>query len=656
VLRRQELERLARAQGVQPSYRDWHGHRVRVARDTLEAILAELGAFGTAGAAEAARPAGAARAAGHAPMGAAAGAATAGGAVALPGAAAYPAPSARTSAADPTLAALTVRMPESRAWGFAIQLYSLRSRGSWGHGDLRDLADLASWSARDLGAGFVLVNPLHAAEPTPPVSPSPYLPMTRRYVSPLYLRVEDVPEYALLGASDRARIDGLAAVLRERNTSSELIERDAVWSAKRVALELIYRVPRSPARQADFDRYRRAEGAALEDWATWCALAEEHGANFHKWPEQLAHPRSAGVTRERDRCAPRVEFHAWLQWLLDGQLAAAQSAALSAGMPIGLICDLAVGAHPGGADSWSNQDVLALGMSAGAPPDAFNQLGQDWAQPPWHPRRLAGCGYRPLRELMDASLHHAGGLRVDHVMGLFRMWWVPAGMTPAQGAYVRYDQNATVGTLTATAARAGSIVIGEDLGTVEKTVRRFLADRGVLGTSMLWFERKADGTPRRAAAWRRDCLATVGTHDMPPAASFLTGAHVALRARLGLLTRSEDAERLEVTAAVNAWRATLDGMGLLPTGARSDSAAMTAALYGFLARTPARLIAVSLADAVGDREPQNIPGTSDEYPNWRLPLTCAAGHAVLLEDLATCEGVHAVVNAIMSHGNRRASG
>ena len=442
MVTRQELERIARAHGVQPSYRDWHGRRVRVARDTLEAILAELGAFGTAGSAEAARAADAARAASGSRMAGAAGAAPAGGTATF--AAASAAPSARAAAADPALAAVTAPMPEARAWGFAVQLYSLRSRGSWGHGDLRDLADLASWSARDLGAGFVLVNPLHAAEPTPPVSPSPYLPMTRRYVSPLYLRVEDVPEYALLGAIDRERIDRLAASLRERNTSSELIDRDAVWSAKRAALELIYQVRRGPARQADFDRYRRVEGTALEDWATWCALAEEHGADFHKWPEQLAHPRSAGVAGERDRCAPQVEFHAWLQWLLDEQLAAAQGAALSAGMPIGVICDLAVGGHPGGADSWANQDVLALGMSAGAPPDAFNQLGQDWAQPPWHPRRLAGCGYRPLHELVDASLHHAGGLRVDHVMGLFRMWWVPAGMTPDRGAYVRYDQHATV--------------------------------------------------------------------------------------------------------------------------------------------------------------------------------------------------------------------
>ncbi len=639
-MRRQELERLARAHGVQPSYRDWHGQSVRVPRDTLEAILTELGALGTAD--DAGRGADAARG------GDVAGAAAASAVSVASAAPVARAPTAvRALAADPALATATAPRAEERAWGFAVQLYAVRSRDSWGHGDLRDLAELARWSARDLGAGFVLVNPLHAAEPAPPVSPSPYLPMSRRYVSPLYLRIEDVPEYARLAATDQAHIGRLAAPLRERNTSTELIDRDAVWSAKRAALELIYQVTLSPARQADLARYRRREGEALEDWATWCALAEVHGADFRKWPERLAHPRSAAVARERDQCKGRVEFHAWLQWLLAGQLASTQVAALSAGMPIGLICDLAVGGHPGGADSWAHQDVLATGMSTGAPPDEFNQLGQDWSQPPWHPRLLAARGYRPLRELMDASLGYAGGLRVDHVMGLFRLWWIPAGMTPDRGAYVRYDQHATVGALTAAAVRARSIVIGEDLGTVEKGVRRYLAGRGVLGTSMLWFERNADRTPRPAAAWRRECLATVGTHDMPPAASFLTGAHVALRARLGLLTRSQDAELLEAVAAATAWRTILTEMGLLPVGARPDSVAMTAALYGFLARTPARLIGVSLADAVGDRQPQNVPGTSDEYPNWRLPLTDANGRAVLLEDLATCAGVAAVANAVM---------
>ncbi len=597
----QELERLARAHGVQPTYRDWHGRRVRVGRDTLQAILDELGAPADG-----------------------------------PVRAAAPVTAQETAAAP---------RPAGRSWGLAVQLYSVRSRDSWGHGDLRDLAELASLSGRDLGAGFVVVNPLHAAEPAPPVSPSPYLPMTRRYVSPLYLRVEDVPEYAMLGAPQRARIGRLAAPLRARNTSSELIDRDAVWAAKSAALGMIYQIARGRDRQADFDRYRRREAAALQDWATWCALAEVHGADYRKWPGHLTHPRSAAVARERDRLRPRVDFHAWLQWLLDGQLADARRAALAAGMPVGLVSDLAVGSHPGGADSWAHQEVLATAMSTGAPPDEFNQLGQDWTQPPWHPGRLAAQGYRPLRELMDASLAPAGGLRVDHVMGLFRLWWIPAGMTPDRGAYVRYDRHATVGALTGAARRAGSIVIGEDLGTVERGVRPFLAGHGVLGTSMLWFERMADGLPRPAARWRRDCLATVGTHDMPPAASFLTGDHVGLRARLGLLTRPPDAERRDAAAVVSAWHAMLVRMDLLPAGAQPGSAAMTAALYGFLARTPARLIGVSLADAAGDRQPQNMPGTSDEYPNWRIPLTDGAGRPVLLEDLAGLPQVREVTGA-----------
>jgi len=599
VVRRQELERLARAHGVQPAYRDSHGRKVRVASDTLAAILAVLGDPPDAPADPQAAPC----------------------------------PSAPEG-------------PAGRVWGFAVQLYSLRSRDSWGHGDLHDLAQLAVWSARDLGAGFVLVNPLHAAEPAPPVSPSPYLPMTRRYVSPLYLRVEDVPEYAQLPAADQARIANLGATLQTRNGTSELIDRDAVWAAKRAALELLSQKPQSHVRQAAFERYRRAEGEALQDWATWCALAEEYGPDYRAWPPGLAHPRSPAVARERTHRRPRVEFHAWLQWLADEQLASAQAAARAAGMPIGVIRDLAVGAHPGGADSWACQDVLAAGISTGAPPDEFNQLGQNWTQSPWHPQRLAARGYGPLRELVAASLRHAGALRVDHVMGLFRLWWVPAGMTPDRGAYVRYDHNATVGTLTSEATRAGAMVIGEDLGTVEPRVRGFLARKDVLGTSMLWFERNKDGTPRPAARWRRRCLATVGTHDMPPAASFITADHVALRARLGLLTRPIDTERLDADATIRAWRTMLRDTGLLPGDASPDTAAMTAALYRFLAGTPARLLAVSLPDAVGDRRPQNVPGTTNEYPNWRLPLTDGAGRAVMLEELPASKVVRLVVGAV----------
>jgi 4-alpha-glucanotransferase len=536
--------------------------------------------------------------------------------------------------------------PPGQTWGLTVQLYSVRSRGSWGHGDLRDLADLAAWCATGLGAGFVLINPLHAAEPLPPVSPSPYLPMSRRFLSPLYLRVEDIPEYARLTGSGRRLIDALAAPLRARNTTSELIDRDAVWRAKRSALEIVYRQPLTEPRLAGFERFLVQHGQPLADWSAWCALAEDHGPDWRAWPERLRDPRSAAVGAEREQLRGRARFHAWLQWLADEQLAAAQAAATAAGMPVGIITDLAVGAHPGGADSWSNAAYLVPGVSAGAPPDEFNQLGQDWGQAPWHPGRLAEAGYQPLAGLIGAALSRAGGLRVDHVMGLLRLWWVPAGMTPGQGTYVRYDHEGMVGVLAGAAAAASGLAIGEDLGTVDDWIRDYLATRGVLGTSMLWFEREPGGRPLPPGQWRRNCLATVGTHDMPPAAAFVSGEHVELRARLGLLAQSLDTERAASRAAVAAWQDALTREGLLPPGTRPDPAALTVALYGYLARTPSALIGVSLADAVGDRRQQNLPGTTTEYPNWRVPLCDAEGRPVLLDDLPDHPGVRAVVKAV----------
>jgi 4-alpha-glucanotransferase len=522
----------------------------------------------------------------------------------------------------------------------------VRSRTSWGHGDLRDLADLATWSGGELGADFVLVNPLHAAEPLPPVSPSPYLPMTRRHISPLYLRIEDIPEYARLGAADRVRVDRLGAPLRAASTTAALIDRNAVWAAKSRALEIIRSVPLGPDRRAEFDAFRGHDRRAVEDWAVWCAIAEAHGPDWRTWPAALADPRSAEVAAFGRKRADRVDFHTWLQWLAAEQAAAAQLAARRAGMSIGVINDLAVGAHPGGADTWARRDVIVSGVSVGAPPDEFNQRGQDWTLPPWHPGRLAALAGRPLAELAGAATAHAGGMRVDHVMGLARLWWIPAGRPPGLGTYVRYDHELLGDVLAAEAARARALAIGEDLGTVEPWLRHFLAARRVLGTSMLWFERRADGTPRRPRGWRRGCLATVGTHDMPPAAAFLTGEQITIRAGLGLLTRPEEEERAAAGLETGRWLDMLGRDGLLPRGAWPSPEAFTVALYAYLTRTPAILVGVSLADAAGERRPQNMPGTVDEYPNWRIPLTGGDGAPILLEDLPSHPGVRAVAGAV----------
>ncbi len=610
-----ELIRRAEAAGIAHRYRDWRGEEVAVSDETLTAILAALG--------DACGPSELSDAPGTDPGTGSPGDQTDQG-------------SAKRAVAP---------APADRAWGFAVQLYSLRSHASWGHGDLHDLAELAGWSARDLGAGFVLVNPLHAAEPLPPLSPSPYLPMTRRFTSPLYLRIEDIPEYTDLTDDQRRKIDELAAPLRASNATSDLIDRDAVWTAKRAALEIIYAVPLSGRRRACFRRFREREGSDLAHWAAWCALAELHRPDWRTWPDEARSLRFSKEETSGGRTCAAAGFHVWLQWLADEQLASAQRAALAAGMAIGVIHDLAVGAHPGGADAWTHRDKIVRGMSVGAPPDGFNQRGQDWGQPPWNPRRLAAARYGPLADLFGAALRHAGGLRVDHVMGLMRLWWVPAGMTPDRGAYVRYDHRATVGALAGQAARAGALAIGEDLGTVDPWIREYLAERGILGTTMLWFAREPDGSPLRPEHWRRGCMATVGTHDLPPVTAFLTGEQVTVRARLGLLKLPEDVERISAELMISRWRDALEAEGLIAAGASPSHADFTVALYSYLAKTPAQLISVSLADAVGDRRAQNLPGTSDEYPNWQIPLCDAAGRSVLLEGLPGLPLVRAVAAA-----------
>ncbi|WP_438303825.1 4-alpha-glucanotransferase [Streptomyces sp. HUAS TT11] len=568
------------------------------------------------------------------------------------------APDGRTARAHLIAAPARLPVPPARSYGLLVQLYSLLSQRSWGMGDLGDLAEVTAWAGRALGAGFVQVNPLHAAVPGVPTDPSPYRPSSRRFPDPVHLRVEDVPEFPYV--EDRTRLLTLlerAARLRESVVEKgELIDRDAVWELKREALELVHAVPLGPGRRAAYADFLAQEGEVLEDYATWCAFAEAYGADWHSWSPGLRDPRSPETARARAELMDRVDFHSRLAWLTDAQLGTAQRTARDAGMAVGLIHDLAVGVHPGGADAWAQQEHLAAGMSVGAPPDAFNARGQDWGLPPWRPDRLAASGYAPFRRLLRALLRHAGALRIDHVMGLFRLWWVPQGQPPTEGTYVRYDAEAMLAVLVLEASRAGSLVIGEDLGTVEPGVRETLHERGVLGTSVLWFERDWEGTgkPLPPERWRADCLATATTHDLPSTAARLTGEHVELRDRLGLLTRPLDHERAAAATDTGEWLALLSRLGLLKGGSGGVSVVSEEreiqAVHRFLLRTPARLIGVWLPDAVGDRRPQNLPGTWDEYPNWRLPIADAEGRPVTLEDLAASPRLHALVGVLRGRG------
>ena len=531
-----------------------------------------------------------------------------------------------------------------RAVGLAAQLYQIRSGGSWGMGDLADLGDLAAWAGRDVGADFVLVNPMHAGEPFPPVGPSPYLPTTRRFASPLYLRPELVPEYAGLSAPDRARVDELARSAAGANRT-DVIDRDASWSAKLEALRLLFAVPLSPRRRESFDRFVAGE-PGVRGFATWCALAAEYGSDWTVWPPEFRDPGSEAVAGFADDHAEEVRFHEWLQWQVSQQRGHAQQEAVGAGMRLGVLHDLAVGVHPTGADAWSLSRSLARGVSVGAPPDAYNQRGQDWSQPPLRPDALAEEGFAPFRDIVRAALRDSGGVRIDHILGLFRLWWIPEGAPPTEGTYVRYDHEAMLGVLALEATRAGAVIVGEDLGTVAPGVRETLSELGVLGTSVMWFE-KRDDQPVPPEEYRRLCMASVTTHDLPPTAGYADLVHVDVREELGQLTGDVDEERRSAGEEIAVFREAVRDRGLLEGGSADD---FVVALHRFLAAAPSLLLAVSVADLVGDRRPVNMPGTSEEYPNWRVPLSDADGRLVSLEQLTQSALARRVMGAVVADG------
>jgi 4-alpha-glucanotransferase len=515
----------------------------------------------------------------------------------------------------------------ARAWGWMVQLYALRSAESWGVGDLADLERLVRWTGEHAG-GIVLVNPLHAVAPTAPMQPSPYFPASRRWTNPLYLRVERTPAYANAPADVRRGVDELRVA-----ADGDRVDRDAAWTGKLAALELLWSQRAVPAGAVpDLAGLE----PALRDFATWCALCELHGADWRRWPESLRRPDSQAVGQARAELAERVRFHAWLQAMCDEQLLAGQRAARDAGMDVGVVHDLAVGADPGGADAWALQDALALGARIGAPPDTFNQQGQDWGLPPWHPQRLADRGYLPIRDMVRSLLRHAGGVRIDHILGMFRLWWIPEGASAPDGTYVSYDADALLGVIALEAERAGAIVVGEDLGTVPPHVRAALSERGVLGSSVLWYERDeaepgVTGALSAPGDWREAATASVTTHDLPTALGWLRGEHVRVRAELGLLDdpateqRSWSAQRQELLEHLVA-------AGVLRSvDAPEDE--QVRALHAFLAQTPSRYVLAAPGDAVGDLNQPNLPGTVDAYPNWRLAVCDTAGRPFLLEEL-----------------------
>ncbi|NJC73568.1 4-alpha-glucanotransferase [Planosporangium thailandense] len=492
------------------------------------------------------------------------------------------------------------------AWGWMLQLYALHSARSWGIGDLADLRAFTDWAAGTGDAGLVLLNPLHAVATVPAVQPSPYSPSSRRFANPVYLAVEETEAYRRAAPGVRAAVDALRT-----NADGGHIDYDHVWRSKRAALELLFPYVDGGA--------AAARDPALRDFAAFCALAESHGADWRRWPEHLRRPGPKAVAEAGDR----VAFHAWLQQELGRQLGHAQDGARRAGMPVGLVHDLAVGVDPGGADGWLLQDVLARGVTAGAPPDGFNRQGQDWGLAAWRPDRLAATGYAAFRDMLRSVLAHAGGVRVDHVMGLWRLWWVPPGASPDQGTYVSYDDEAMLAVLALEAHRAGAVVVAEDLGTVEPRVTRALRDMNILGSQVLWFTREETAGDevapfRPPSEWPAGAMASISTHDLPTAAGMLSGGHVRVRAELGLLGGDVEAEADRARADRRELVALLRREGLVGDDAADDE--LVIGMHRLLAASPCRFLLASPYDILGEVRQPNLPGTVDQYPNWRIRL------------------------------------
>lgn len=537
------------------------------------------------------------------------------------------------------------RIGERRSFGIVANLYSMRTRDDDGIGDLGALDALVRLAGRS-GADFVGVNPLHALR-NRGLGVSPYSPVSRLYRNPLYIALESVPEFdespaarAMLGSAE-------AVVERTKLRTAPRVDYEAVRSLKLRVLEELHRRfaaahrGRGTARGRAFEVYREREGDALVDFATFCAIedavadgAGEH-VPFDLWPEGLADPRSARTARFRAEHAEAISFHAYLQFELDRQLE--ESAALSrrSGLAIGVYQDLAIGLAPDAADVWAFPGLFARGASVGAPPDDYAPQGQDWGLPPLDPRALRAGAYGYWIRLLRAAFAHAGALRIDHVMGLFRLFWIPRGASGAAGAYVRYPADDLLGILALESRRHHAIVVGEDLGTVPDEVPRALASWNVLSSRVLLFERDGPGF-RPAASYPARAMVTANTHDLPTFAAWLDGEDLELRVRLGLAAREDlDAACSDRRSEVAALEARLREEGTLGEGVGEPSATeLRDATDIFLCRTPCALAGIPLDDLAGERDPVNVPGVGmAEFSSWSRRMRSP------IEDLAEDPGV-----------------
>lgn len=518
---------------------------------------------------------------------------------------------------------------EWRRFGLTANLYTVRGERDWGMGSLTDLRALMEWGA-GLGADFVGVNPLHALFDRG-TEISPYSPVSRLYREPLYLDLLAVPELehsraarAMLRAAPF--VEALAAL-----RASPRVEYERLAALRRPVLEELHATFAALHRDRDTERGRayaeflEGEGEPLVDHATFMAIDEVQTARlgrpswFRDWPQGLRWSGDVDVEAFREAHAERVDLHCWLQFELDRQLGEAALAARAAGMRLGLYQDLAIGTSGGGSDAWAYPRLLLEGVSLGAPPDLLGPEGQDWGLPPLDPRGLAADGYSYWIQLLRGAFRHAGALRIDHVLGLFRQFWIPRGRSAREGAYVRFPSEDMLGILALESQRHRALVVGEDLGTVPPEVPPALARWHVLRSTVLLFERDEQGAFRPGAEYPPRALATANTHDLAPLAGYLSGSDLRLRARVSGTGDPELAAQLEERGrTVRQLRDRLVAERFLPSDhSVADGAGIVGAVHGFLSSTPSMLVGVALDDLAGETRPVNLPGVdASRFSSW----------------------------------------
>ena len=547
-----------------------------------------------------------------------------------------------------------------RVWGIAAQLYAVRSQRNWGIGDYTDLRSLVEfWGGR--GAGIVGLNPQHALYAHNPAHCSPYSPNSRIFKNWLYIDVEACADFEVC-APARALV--ASAPFQERLRAlraTDLVDYRGVARAKREVLELLYtefrvrELAESSERARAFRDFQHESGEALRNFALFEALQEHFTTNgkgndgWQSWPEPFHDPNAEAVQRFCAAHIDRVEFFEYLQWIANIQLDAAGKRCLETGFSVGLYEDLAVSADRGGAEAWVSQRTFALTASVGAPPDELNLRGQNWGLPPPVPERLRAARYRPFIEALRANMRHAGALRIDHVMALLRLYWIPAGTSGADGIYVRYPFADLLGLVALESQRNRCMVIGEDLGTVPDEVRHGLEAAGVLSYRVIYFERDQSGDFKPPAWYPQQALVVATTHDLPTVAGWWRERDIAVRTALSLYPSDAARESQIVGRRADRRRllAVLARARILPPGAANDADALTemspeliVALHAYLASTPACAMTVQLEDLLGATEQVNVPGTVTEYPNWRRKL------ALDLEQFGTDPRIDAMVRAL----------